>query len=463
VNSDTITRFFLFGGLLFLLTFVYLITRDIKDVLIISAADATLLPELKSLITFPKILVFGLFLIFYRKPNLPYIMMIFLGALLLYFIIFHFWLFPHSQQLHMTADEILHWSQIHNLDLSVARVWGMWSYSLYYILADLWAILAIGFLFWALANQTFSMQEAKLAYPLMAIFPSLGLYLSGRLMHAFSMVGSAQGFENVLHKEGFILIGILVLFALLAWVMRMTRATTLLETASTNVTSLSSLSFKTSYIFLILIIVSSFGLCSYLVTTIMKDQLRNLYSSPIEYAEFMGQYSLRVGWVSFVLYVLTCWMVWAFGWLRSALITPILTLIGVVALLALKFFPAVTDSIAQTFHTSSPALLVELVAMLNIVMIGVKATLFNTTKDLAFMPLATTTKARGKAVVDLLFAGIGTWLGAQIIASQLMRGDANTNLNEFTSTFLMIALIASIVWIISVIVLGKMYQKIGGQ
>lgn len=43
-------------------------------------------------------------------------------------------------------------------------------------------------------------------------------------------------------------------------------------------------------------------------------------------------------------------------------------------------------------------------------------TLFLITKEIAYIPLAATTKARGKSITDFLFVGTGVWLGTSSVS-----------------------------------------------
>ena len=136
--------------------------------------------------------------------------------LLLFFIAFHFLIYPQAASLHPSPariQELIHkYPEVENVILA----YGIWTSSLYYLLADLWGTFVLTFLFWALANQTFTTQESKLAYPLLFIFPSLGLVLGGILI-TYDVSGNLQ---NIVDRCGYVLVGGAILFILFNWLVQ---------------------------------------------------------------------------------------------------------------------------------------------------------------------------------------------------------------------------------------------------
>jgi AAA family ATP:ADP antiporter len=59
-------------------------------------------------------------------------------------------------------------------------------FTMFYCSAELWGDVVLSLLFWGLANETTSMAEAPLLYPLFGIGANLGQALSGRLLSIFS-------------------------------------------------------------------------------------------------------------------------------------------------------------------------------------------------------------------------------------------------------------------------------------
>lgn len=67
-----------------------------------------------------------------------------------------------------------------------------WGYTLFYCSAELWGDVVLSLLFWGLANETTSMSEAPLLYPLYGIGANIGQAVSGRLLSFFSSMTSQR-------------------------------------------------------------------------------------------------------------------------------------------------------------------------------------------------------------------------------------------------------------------------------
>merc|ERR1719407_454295 len=55
----------------------------------------------------------------------------------------------------------------------------LWSFSLFYLMAELWGSVVLSLLFWSFANQVCSVAEAKKFYPLFGMFANVALVVSG--------------------------------------------------------------------------------------------------------------------------------------------------------------------------------------------------------------------------------------------------------------------------------------------
>jgi AAA family ATP:ADP antiporter len=57
-----------------------------------------------------------------------------------------------------------------------------WTFSLFFCVAELWGAVVISVLFWTLANEVCTVQEAKAIYPLMGIAANVALVAAGNFM-----------------------------------------------------------------------------------------------------------------------------------------------------------------------------------------------------------------------------------------------------------------------------------------
>ena len=61
-----------------------------------------------------------------------------------------------------------------------------WMFTLFYVAAEMWGDVVLSLLFWGLANETTTIREAPLLYPLFGIGANIGQTVSGKALSSFS-------------------------------------------------------------------------------------------------------------------------------------------------------------------------------------------------------------------------------------------------------------------------------------
>lgn len=454
LHKKSTIKFCLFGIVLFSLCLAYFVLRDTKDVLLInSPAGAPLISFLKSLSFLVNLVFFALFFLCYRRNNLPQILFVSTTLFLIVFILFHFWGFQNAHLLHPNPDFIQELLKAHAEIAPLLSAYGVWSFSCYYLLAEMWGPFTIIFLFWALANQTFTLKESSLSYPfLLFIFLSLGALWINELFSAITTPNST--FEHTMHSYGYVLLGGLLIFIVGARLIKKNKLTDLptLTTEAAQIPKVST-SFKCFYFFLIFVIITSLGFCEQLTKLLFRAHLKNYASTTLEYTQFMSQYSNSMFYFSSLIFLLTFWLVWKYGWLKSALIFPLYLFITTCFLLIYIHFPSVNTSLNKLF-ISELSVIFWFFTVQTLMFSGLK-TLFLITKEIAYIPLAATTKARGKSITDFLFAGTGVWLGTSTFIHFNL-----VSMQQNIENILFILTGATMVWVLSVVLLAKMFNKI---
>ena len=59
-------------------------------------------------------------------------------------------------------------------------------FTLFYVAAEMWGDVVLSLLFWGLANEMTSLQEAPLLYPLFGVGANIGQTVSGKALSTFS-------------------------------------------------------------------------------------------------------------------------------------------------------------------------------------------------------------------------------------------------------------------------------------
>lgn len=332
---------------------------------------------------------------------------------LAFFLLYGWLLFPNQDILapHASADKLLsfigtnhgHW----------VAVYRYWVNSLFFVVAELWGGIAIGLLFWGFANTVTSMKDASRFYALYTVGGHIGTIVAGLLGLMITKYTSAflsyEGNVAILMSIVFSL-GLSVIFCYW-WVNRTVfSASQDILIKSKNKTKLSiyaSLKYiiNSPHLRLIALIVIGYGLSVSLVEVSWKALVKLHYPNPSEYQQFMGLLQTILGVVSLlVAFFMGSGVIRKFGWYFSAQLTPVVLGLTTVLFFAIYFmFPDYKTAISAT-----PLLLLIIIgAIHNVACKAVKYSMFDPTKEMAFIPLDEESQVKGKAAVDLVGARFG--------------------------------------------------------
>jgi len=95
-------------------------------------------------------------------------------------------LYPHHETMHLHGFAT---QMLENSPAGLAGAIGMvrnWMFTLFYCTSELWGDVVLSLLFWGLANETTSLRDAPLLYPLFGVGANVAQTLAGRILSAFS-------------------------------------------------------------------------------------------------------------------------------------------------------------------------------------------------------------------------------------------------------------------------------------
>ena len=176
--------------LFFMMAFVNTIIDSLKDSLVITAVGGgtEVLPYLSVYGVLPSSV---LFLLVYswatRKFSREKIFNLILFVFLSFYATFAF-VYPHHETLHISsmADSL---QQV--LPAGLSGMVGMirnWLFTVFYCVSELWGDVVLSLLFWGLANETTSIEDAPLLYPLFGIGANVAQACAGRSLRLVSEV-----------------------------------------------------------------------------------------------------------------------------------------------------------------------------------------------------------------------------------------------------------------------------------
>ncbi|KAK8366929.1 hypothetical protein V6Z12_A02G151100 [Gossypium hirsutum] len=337
---------------------------------------------------------------------------------------FGFMLYPLSNYIHpeALADKLL--AVVGPRFLGPLAILRIWSFCLFYVMAELWGSVVISVLFWGFANQITTVDEAKRFYPLFGLGANIALIFSGRTVKYFSNLRknlgpgvdgwaiSLKGMMSIV-----VLMGLAICF-LYWWVNKFVPLPTrsMKKKEKPKMGTMESLKFLVSskYIRDLATLVVAYGISINLVEVTWKSKLKAQFPSPNEYSSFMGDFSTATGIATFTMMLLSQFIFDKYGWGAAAQITPTVLLLTGVGFFSLILFGDPLGLTLAKFGMTPLLAAVYVGAMQNIFSKSAKYSLFDPCKEMAYIPLDEDTKVKGKAAIDVVCNPLGKSGGALI-------------------------------------------------
>ena len=410
--------FFSMSVLMFLILFNQNILRILKDSIVIPEISVEVTNFAKIYCVMPTA---ALFLYAYTKMAnnfaLDKIFSIFMIGFISYFICFAFLLYPFFEIFHVDRDTTqLLMSQYLHFKWFIAMS-GYWSLILFYTLAELWPNIFYILLFWQLANNLTSTEDAKRFYTLFALFGNTSLLFVGYIMMYFSdgnylcnLCGVEED-KHLLAQNALLLVVIAGIFSSYLF-NKIYHNSDYISSVPSTETKLT-LSFRASmqyivrskYLWLILIGSAAFGVTLNLVESVWKSKIKELYPTVNSYAYYNSQIIIWTGYTILAMTILGNNIMRRKGWLISAMISPILIIISGLTFFVLLFFE---DNISTSLLATTPLVLTVFIgAIQNVLSKGTKYSIWDTSREMLFIPLDQELKTKGKAAVDIVSSKVG--------------------------------------------------------
>ncbi|MCY4472500.1 MAG: NTP/NDP exchange transporter [Kistimonas sp.] len=463
----------------YLILFNYTILRDTKDTLVVTGAGsgAEIIPFLKLWVNVPFAVIFAITYAklsnILRRTTLFYFV---ISSFLLFFCLFSLVLYPARDLLHPTAFADYLQSILPPGFMGLIAVVRNWTFSLFYVMSELWGSVCLSLLFWGFANHITRISESKRFYALFGVMGNLALPTAGLFVY-FASAARQQLPEGV-DPWGYslnLLTGVLtaggILIMATHWWMNRYVLTDprLYQPENTNEASKETLSLslkesllhivRSKYLLCVALLVISYGICINMVEVTWKNQLRLQYHNPNDYNQFMGLFSTCTGIVTICMMLfVTNNVIRRCGWTVAALCTPVVLLItGSLFFMFVLFRGFVPDTLFMLFSTTPLMLTVILGALQNIMSKSTKYSLFDPTKEMSYIPLDPEEKVKGKAAVDVIGNPTGKSAGS-VIQQVLMISMGS--LAAIAPYVAVIVLAFFAVWIGAARSLGKQFDEL---
>ncbi len=414
-----------------LIVFNYSLLRAAKDSLLITApqSGAMVIPYIKVWAILP--MAFLSTLIFTRlsnKYNREKVFYIMMSSFIAFFFLFGFVLYPLQDYLHphALADKLQ--AILPTGMQGLVAIFRNWTFSLFYIMSELWGTIIMHVLFWGFANEVTSVKEAKRFYSILGVGANLaticagfiGILLSSEFLFSKVLFGTDRWGQSLMSINAVIVLIGLVILVLYRWLTHTTYQKEIVESQpmghhepnpiKMGMRKNFSYLAKSKYLICIAVIVLTYNLSLNLVEVVWKDQVHHLCPYGPDYNVYMDKVLIYIGIASSFFGFFFCGQVIRrFGWTVAAYVTPIILFVsGMLFFITLLWKDhSLIESVGIFFGCSPLALCVFLGAIQNIFSRASKFTFFDVTKEIAFIPLSAESKLKGKAAID----GVGSRLG----------------------------------------------------
>lgn len=469
INRNEYKLFFAISLNFILTLYVYSILRNAKDVLVISYVGAELISALKLWGVLPAALLIMIAYTkladYFTRLQLYYILIIFFTG---FFIAFMLILYPNIEHIQPDFTSIKESFPFFKYVLMIAE---NWAFSLFYIMSELWGSVMLSLMFWQLANQIVSIDQAKRFYPFFGFFGQIGLILAGFVMWTFTQMELAWTLiiDNVVIS---VFISAVIMMGNLWLISNKLSSKTVINGVSTKskkhkpglVESLKYI-FSSKYIGLIASLIICYGISINLVEGVWKKKLGVYFQNPQDLGGFVGQVQIYTGVMTTIIMFIGSYILRKCSWRFAAMATPIMIFLTGVLFFTFIIFDKYFESKFAFMITSAALFAVLFGAAQNILSKATKYSLFDATKEMSYIPLDEELKSKGKAAAEVIGGRFGKSGGAIIQWSMLSIIPGATLISLAPSLFTIFMLVM-VWWVIAVGKLSVEFEqkrKISGK
>ncbi|WP_375326913.1 Npt1/Npt2 family nucleotide transporter [Candidatus Tisiphia endosymbiont of Nemotelus uliginosus] len=454
--------------------------RSVKDGLVIPSIGAEVISFLKLWLVLPSSIIFTI--IYVRLSNqisFEYIFYIIISSFLLFFLIFAYIIYPNQEYYHPTNEQVEHLIYLYPNFRWFIKIIGKWSYAIMYICSELWSAVIINLMFWQFANNIFDTNKAKRFYPILGMVGNIGLVLAGNLLVICSDLASVNPklllIPNMQHQSEMMLkpiIAIIVLagvvsmclFRLINYII-LNDAILKYDFNTAKIQAKTSLSLiesvrmvmKSKYMGHIALLIICYGLLINIVEGPWKAKVRELNPNTLDYINFMGRFNIWMGITCVTFMIVGSNVIRKFTWLISALLTPLMFSITGLSFFIFVIFSEDIDFGIKDFNPIYAAVIIG--GIQNVLSKSTKYSLFDSTKEMAYIPLPLELRTKGKAAVEVIGTKFGKSLGA-FIQSFIFIIMPTATFDSIVSYLLIIFIIIVFLWLWNIVHLNKEYIKL---
>ncbi|GAB5411230.1 MAG: NTP/NDP exchange transporter Npt1 [Chlamydiales bacterium] len=461
--------------LLFFILFNYTILRDTKDTLIVTSTG----PETITFLKFWGVMPMAIFfvIIYSKMSNIlskPALFYATIVPFIAFFALFATVLYPNREFLHPTelCDKM---QAILPLGFKgFIDIFRHWTLSLFYVMSEMWGSMALSLLFWGFANDITKVSESKRFYSLFAVGGNVAPIASGFCIILCSDIrnklpAGADAWQMSLNlMMALVVVAGFCAMGVYWWINKnvLTDERFYDQSAIKQKKEKPKMSIKESFAYLckskyigcIAMIVICYGIAINLCEITFKSQLKAMFPNPNDYSTFMGRYSMMTGALTiFMALFVGSNVIRRFGWKVGALFTPVALAATCAFFFSFVLFKGQVAPLIAFLGTTPLMLAVIFGTGATVISKSAKYTLFDPTKEMAYIPLDQEQKVKGKAAIDVVGARLGKSGGSLIQQGLLIPLHTVSRITPYVAGILAFIIL---VWMASARALSKRFNAL---
>lgn len=465
--------------MLFFLSFNQSALWNMKDSLIITTSGSEVIPFIKVWAILPSAILLTMIFAFlsnrYSQEKVFYLMT---SGFILFFALFAFVIYPNRDLLHPLESADFLEGLLPAGFKGLISMYRYWTFTGFYVICELWNTIVISILFWGFVNQITHFSEAQRFYSVLSIAYNVAIIAAGFTSMIIARNGALNSYLPLGHDswgQTMMLLMLVIITSgfLIMGTYRWMHQNVLCEASFEDVLAplhqvkkedklslLESLRHvcQSKYLICIAMVVVAYSLAINLVEVVWKDQLRHLYPATSDYSNYINNLQVVQGLFALILSLCLAEIVRRFGWKKTALVTPILMLFTCILFFGMLFFQENLSSVSLALAGMSPlAFIVFFGSAHNCLSKSCKYSLFDTTKEMALVPLSNESKLKGKTAIDGVGVRFGKSGGSIIHQGLLILFTSVSASAPYVGAILLVVLV---LWTISICHLGK-WKEIG--